>query len=67
MQAVWQICERVAEAQAVLEDHVAGGKHTSEDVVKRLHTLFGEDELLRAMHAVGYFPPRTLPPGRADA
>jgi hypothetical protein len=24
---VWEICERVAEVQALLDDHVAGGKH----------------------------------------
>ena len=24
---VWEICERVAEVQAPLDDHVAGGKH----------------------------------------
>lgn len=61
------ICDALTEAQAVLEDHVAGGKWTADEVVARLHALLGEDELLRAMHACGYFPPRTLPPGRADA
>jgi|HubBroStandDraft_6_1064221.scaffolds.fasta_scaffold184072_3 hypothetical protein len=29
---VWAICERVAEVQALLDDHVAGGKHTAADV-----------------------------------
>jgi hypothetical protein len=24
---VWEICERVAEVQALLDDHIAGGKH----------------------------------------
>jgi hypothetical protein len=30
---MWAICERVAEVQALLDDHVAGGKHTAADVV----------------------------------
>ena len=29
---VWEICERVAEVQALLDDHVAGGKHSTADV-----------------------------------
>ena len=30
---IWEICERVAEVQALLDDHVAGGKHSVADVV----------------------------------
>jgi hypothetical protein len=26
---VWEICERVAEVQALLDDHLAGGKHSA--------------------------------------
>ena len=32
---VWEICERVAEVQALLDDHVAGGKHSAADVVAK--------------------------------
>jgi len=32
---VWEICERVAEVPALLDDHVAGGKHSAADVVAR--------------------------------
>ena len=28
---VWKICERVAEVQALLDDHVVGGKHSAAD------------------------------------
>ncbi len=56
------ICERVAEAQAILDDHVAGGRRTAAEVVKALAALFAEEGLLRAMWEVGYFPPDTPPP-----
>ena len=58
----WAICERVAEAQALLDDHIEGGSHSAAEVVKKLDTLFFEEGLLRAMYEVGYFaldtPPR---------
>ena len=50
---------RVAEVQALLDDHVAGGKHTATDVVGKAHSVLSEAELLRAMFDVGYFPPNT--------
>jgi hypothetical protein len=28
-----EICERVAEVQALLDDHISGGKHSAADVV----------------------------------
>ena len=58
---VWEICERVAEVQALLDDHVAGGKHTAADVVGKAHSVLSEAELLRAMFDVGYFPPNKPP------
>ncbi len=59
---VWEICERLAEVQTLLDDHVAGGKHTAADVVAKAQAVLTEPELLRAMFDVGYFPPNT-PPG----
>jgi hypothetical protein len=56
------ICDRVAEAQAILHDHSECGKYTPEQVVAKLNALFAEEGLLRAMHAVGYFPDDTPPP-----
>ena len=58
---LWEICERVAEIQALLDDHLAGGKHSAADVVGKAQAVLSEPELLRAMFDVGYFPPNTPP------
>jgi hypothetical protein len=55
------ICERVAEVQALLDDHVAGGKHSAAEVVAKAPAVLSESALLRAMFDVGYFPPNTPP------
>ena len=52
--SVWAICERVAEAQAILHDN-------RQDALARLDSLFKEEGLLRALYEVGYFV--TPPPG----
>ena len=59
---LWEICERVAVVQALLDDHLAGGKHSATDVVAKSQAVLSEPELLRAMFDVGYFPPTTPPP-----
>ena len=53
---VWEICERMAEVQALLDDHLVGGKHTAADVVAKSQAVLSEPSLLRAMFDVGYFP-----------
>ena len=58
---VWKICERVAEVQALLDDQLAGGKHSAADVVAKAQAVRSEAELLQAMFDVGYFPPSTPP------
>jgi hypothetical protein len=58
----WAICERVAEAQAMLNDHLEGGRSTADEIVRKLGALMNEEGLLRAMWEVGYFPPDTPPP-----
>ena len=60
---VFAICERVAEAQAILNDHREGGRYSADEVVAKLDALLAEEGLLRAMYEVGYFPPTTPPPG----
>jgi hypothetical protein len=60
-EAVFAICERMAEIQALFDDHLAGGKHTAADVVAKAQAVLSEPELLRAMFNVGYFPPNTPP------
>jgi hypothetical protein len=59
---VWEICERMAEVQALLHDHATCGKHSAADVVAKAQAVLSEAELLRAMFDVGYFPPNTPPP-----
>jgi hypothetical protein len=40
MQAsTWAICERVAEAQALLHDHTEGGRFTADELVRKLAAL----------------------------
>jgi hypothetical protein len=56
---MWVICERVARVQALLDDHLTGGKHTAGDVVAKAQAALSEPALLRAMFDVGYFPPNT--------
>jgi len=57
---VWVICERVAEVQALLHDHIECGNHSAAEVAKA-QSVLSEAELLRAMLDVGYFPPNTPP------
>jgi hypothetical protein len=47
--------------QALLDDHIAGGKHSAADVVAKAQAVLSEPELLRAMFDVGYFPPNAPP------
>jgi hypothetical protein len=56
---IWKICERVAEVQALLHDHVESGKHSAADVIAKVQAVLLESALLRAMFDVGYFPPNT--------
>jgi len=51
------ICKRVAEIQALLYDHLAGGKHSAADMVAKAQAVLSKPELLRAMFNVGYFSP----------
>ena len=46
---IWEICERVAEVRALLDDHVVGGKHSDADVVAKAQVVLSEPELLRAL------------------
>jgi hypothetical protein len=62
-QAAWEICERVSEAQALLNDHTEGGRFAAQELVQKLDALFKEQGLLRAMYDVRYLeipPPVVL-------
>jgi hypothetical protein len=49
----------VAEVQALLDEHLAGGKRSAAEVVAKAQAVLSESALLRAMFDVGYFPPNT--------
>jgi hypothetical protein len=51
--------QAIAEVQALLDDHLAGGKHSAADVVAKAQAVLSEPELLWAMFDAGYFPPNT--------
>ena len=52
--AVWAICERIAEVQAILEDHLETGKYRINEVPFLINEILSEDGLRDAMNAVGY-------------
>jgi hypothetical protein len=58
----WAICNRVAEAQALLHDHLECGRFTTDGLVRKPAALTAEEGFLRAMWEVGYFPHDTPPP-----
>jgi hypothetical protein len=60
-EAALAICERVAEVQALLDDHLARGNQSAADVVAKAQAVLSDSALLRAMFDVGYFPPNTPP------
>ena len=41
---VWAICERVAEVQALLHDHIECGKHSAADVVAKAPAVLSESD-----------------------
>ena len=57
-----QICDRVAEAQALLDDHRFTRRYSDAELIRKLYALFSEQGLMRRMYEVGYFPPDTPPP-----
>jgi hypothetical protein len=46
---VWEICERMAEMQALLHDHAECGKYTAADVVAKAQEVLSESALFRAI------------------
>jgi len=56
-EAALTICDRVAEIQALLDDHLAGGTDSAAEVVAKAQAVLSDSDLLRAMFDVGYFPP----------
>jgi hypothetical protein len=59
------ICDCVAEAQAILHDHLEGGKHSQAESLERLRSVLTEEALLRSLYEVGYLPATTPPLSRS--
>jgi hypothetical protein len=62
------ICDRVAEVQAILRDYYEAEKYLFKggglgptEVLASVNAILAEDTLLRAMQAIGYFPPGITP------
>jgi hypothetical protein len=56
--AVWAICERIAEVKALIEDHLEHGKYQTSEVPWLVNEILSEDGLREAMLAVGYLLPK---------
>jgi hypothetical protein len=56
-EAVWAICERLAEIQALLEDHLETGIYKREEVPRLINEILSEEGLREALDAVGYLAP----------
>jgi len=54
-QTIFEICERLAEAQALLHDHLECGRPPVADVVTRLQVLTAEVQVLHAMQELAFF------------
>ena len=59
--SVMAICDRAAEIQSLLHDHVECGKHSAAEVVAKVLAIVEDPQLLQAMHNVGYFPEPLTP------
>ena len=44
---VWEICERAAEVQALVHDHIECGRHSAADVVAKAQAVLSEPVPLR--------------------
>lgn len=56
--AVWAICERVAEVKALLEEHLENGKYRRNEVPWLINEILSDEALREAMLSVGYNLPK---------
>jgi hypothetical protein len=57
---VFAIYDSLAEAQAILHDHLESGEHSLREALASLQRVLSEDGLPRALYDIGYFPSITL-------
>jgi hypothetical protein len=53
---VFAIYDSLAEARAILHDHLECGKHSPPEALASLQRVLSEDGLPRALYDIGYFP-----------
>jgi hypothetical protein len=58
---VFDVCERVTEAQVILRETVQERTLTPAAAVEKLQALFSEAGLIEAMYEIGYFPRKGAP------
>jgi len=58
--AVWAICERIAEVKALVEEHLESGTYRKNEVPWLINEILSEDGLQEAMLAVGYLEPKSI-------
>jgi hypothetical protein len=63
----WEICERVAELLALLDDHIACGKHSTADVVAKAQGLLSEPETAANVDPCRLFPAERASTGVSGA
>jgi hypothetical protein len=56
--AVWALCQSIAEVKALVEDHLENGKYQTNEVPWLINEILSEDGLREAMLAVGYPLPK---------
>jgi hypothetical protein len=62
---VFEVCERISEAQAVLRSEMEGSI-APEAALNKLRELLSEPGLHEAMYNIGYFPKRPAPLSTGD-
>jgi hypothetical protein len=55
------IAEAIAEAQAILHDHLDGGVGSPADALARANLVLSERTLIRALHDTGFMPSNNPP------
>jgi hypothetical protein len=58
--AVWAICDRLVEVQAILQEHLETGKYRKDEVAWLIAEILSEEGLSEAMHSIGYLEPSAV-------
>jgi hypothetical protein len=58
--AVWAICERIAEVKTLVEEHLESGTYQKSEIPFLINEILSEDGLQEALLAVGYLSPKSI-------